>query len=326
MSIRLSVAICTYNGAKYLKDQLVSLEQQSRRPDEVIVSDDCSTDSTVDIVTAFASRAAFQVHLYVNTRNLGTTKNFEGAIRRCTGDIVALSDQDDFWLPHKLHRLEREFLARPDIGCVFSDAELTDQHLQSLGHNLWTVIRLGRSEFASFQQGNGLAVLLRRNVATGATMAFRANLREVLLPIPSGWIHDEWIATVTASVSKITAIDERLIKYRQHSSNQIGATRKTLSATIERSLSSHLQSVVARNKELLARIDARLVNCDRGSVSQRLQEKILHLQARIKLRESLGSGLSQGVQELVCGRYGKYSNGLRSFFSDVCYYHSRANP
>src|SRR2546426_7664709 len=104
MSIRLSVVMCTYNGAKYLDDQLRSLEKHSRPPDEIIFLDDCSTDSTADIIAAFASRAPFEVHLYVNPQNLGTTKNFEAAIRRCTGDVVALADQDDFWLPHKLDR------------------------------------------------------------------------------------------------------------------------------------------------------------------------------------------------------------------------------
>src|SRR6266705_4876943 len=214
MNNRMSVAICTYNGAKYLEDQLRSIEQQSRPPDEVVVFDDRSTDSTIDIVTAFASRASFEVHWRINPQNLGTTRNFEAAIRRCAGDVVVLADQDDFWLPHKLERFEQEFLARHEIGCVFTDAEVTDGHLESLGYNLWSVTGFCRREYARLQEGDGLAVLLRRNVVTGATMAFRAGLREMVLPIPDGWVHDEWIAVMSASLSNIVAIDEMLIKYR----------------------------------------------------------------------------------------------------------------
>ncbi len=318
MSIRLSVAMCTYNGEKYLDDQLRSLEQQSRPPDEVIVLDDGSTDSTTDMLDAFASRAPFEVQLSVNPQNLGTTKNFEAAIRKCTGGVVALADQDDFWLPHKLGRIEQEFLARQDIGCVFTDAEVTDGHLESLGYNLWSVAGFCRREYARLQEGDGLAVLLRRNVVTGATMAFRSDLREKVLPIPDGWVHDEWIAVMSASLSKIAAIDEMLIKYRQHSGNQIGAVKKTLAATVKRSLSSNLESDVAKTKTLLVRLDARCSDRSERSIPQRVQEKILHLQARVRLRESLGAGLWKGFRELLLGRYSKYSNGLRSFVSDVC--------
>jgi glycosyltransferase involved in cell wall biosynthesis len=318
MTIRLSVAMCTYNGAKYLEDQLRSIEQQSRPPDEVVVFDDRSTDSTADIVTAFAGRAPFEVRSRVNPRNLGTTKNFETAIRECTGDVIALADQDDFWLPQKLERIAQEFAARRDVGCVFTDAEVTDQNLEPLGYNLWSAIGFCRRDYVRLQQGDGVPVLLRRNVATGATMAFRADLREMVLPIPDGWVHDEWIAVVSASLSKISAIDEILIKYRQHSGNQIGALRETLAATISRSLSRELESEVEKSRILLARLDERLRDRDGGSIPRRIQEKILHSQARIELRGSLRAGLWKGFHELFRGRYGRYSNGLRSFVSDIC--------
>jgi glycosyltransferase involved in cell wall biosynthesis len=318
MSIILSVAMCTYNGAKYLEDQLRSIEQQTRPPNEVVVLDDRSTDSTCEIVAAFASRVPFAAHLHVNPRTLGTTGNFDAAIRRCTGDIVVLADQDDFWLPQKLKRIEQEFLARYDIGCVFTNAEVTDEYLEPLGYTLWSAAGFCRREYVRLQDGEGLDVLLRHSVATGATMAFRAKLKEMFLPIPDGWVHDEWIAVMTASLSKISAIDEVLIKYRQHTGNQIGAVKKALTATIKRSLSSNLESDLTKNKLLLARLDEYLGDRDGGSVPQRVQEKILHFQARIKLRESLRAGLWKGSQELLLGRYGKYSNGLQSFVSDIC--------
>lgn len=319
MTLRLSVAMCTYNGAKYLEDQLRSLEQQSRRPDEVVVFDDRSSDASADIVAAFARRAPFEVCLSVNSQNLGVTKNFEAAIRKCTGDIVALADQDDFWLPHKLGRIEQEFLDHSDIGCIFTDAEVTDPHLESLGYNLWSVVGFGQRDVASLREGDGLAVLLKHNVVTGATMAFRSELRGMLLPIPSDWIHDEWIAVMCSAVSKIAAIDQALIQYRQHSSNQIGARKKTFVTKIKRSSSRNLVIEISKNEALRDRLGMCFDVNDQahGSTLLFLQGKISHLSIRIKLKKSLTAGFTDGLHELLLGKYGKYSSGIKSFVSDL---------
>jgi len=100
-----SVALCTYNGAAYLGEQLDSIVAQSRPPDELVVCDDGSTDGTVGLLQAFVPEAPFPVRLYRNERNRGFAKNFERAISLCTGDFIALSDQDDVWKPEKLARL-----------------------------------------------------------------------------------------------------------------------------------------------------------------------------------------------------------------------------
>src|SRR5215207_2518174 len=100
--VRISIALCTYNGEQYLQQQLDSFVAQSRPPDELVVCDDRSTDRTVPIVEDFAKRAPFRVELVINETNLGSTRNFEKAIGLCTGDIIFLADQDDVWLPEKL--------------------------------------------------------------------------------------------------------------------------------------------------------------------------------------------------------------------------------
>src|SRR5213080_381833 len=101
-SATLSVALCTYNGAAYLGEQLDSIVAQSRPPDELVVCDDGSTDETVEVLETFLAEAPFPVRLQRNEANLGFVKNFEQAISLCTGDFVALSDQDDVWMPGKL--------------------------------------------------------------------------------------------------------------------------------------------------------------------------------------------------------------------------------
>ncbi len=105
---RISVALCTFNGERFLPRQLASIQQQTRLPDELVICDDRSTDTTLAIVRSFASSVSFPVKVMQNERNLGSTKNFENAMRLCSGDLIALSDQDDVWYPQRLARSEQE--------------------------------------------------------------------------------------------------------------------------------------------------------------------------------------------------------------------------
>src|SRR5262249_10160572 len=108
MRPKISIALCTYNGAKYLSSQLESYLAQTCLPDEVVVCDDCSQDETVTILNDFAIRAPFPVRILVNDQNLGSTKNFEKSISLCSGEIIFLSDQDDVWMPNKIERVSSE--------------------------------------------------------------------------------------------------------------------------------------------------------------------------------------------------------------------------
>src|SRR6201999_469319 len=111
---RLSVALCTYNGERFLPQQLASMANQTRPPDELIVCDDRSSDRTIDIVREFAASAAYPVRIFENESNLGSAANFERAIRLCEGNLIALSDQDDIWYPIRLQRSEQELTAHPE--------------------------------------------------------------------------------------------------------------------------------------------------------------------------------------------------------------------
>src|SRR5437868_6261824 len=117
--MKISVALCTYNGEKYLPDQLASYLKQERLPDELVICDDGSSDNTVEIIKRFATEAPFPVQLHVNENNLGSTKNFEKAFQLCQGEIITPSDQDDVWHEKKLLQLERAFKEHPQIGLVF---------------------------------------------------------------------------------------------------------------------------------------------------------------------------------------------------------------
>src|SRR5215208_90703 len=119
MHLKFYVAMCTYNGAQFVAEQLDSIAAQTRRPDELVVCDDGSDDATPEIIREFAHRASFPLRFYVNETNLGSTRNFERAISLCEGDFIALADQDDVWLPEKLERLERA-LADENIALAFT--------------------------------------------------------------------------------------------------------------------------------------------------------------------------------------------------------------
>src|ERR1700753_2242608 len=124
------VALCTDNCERFLARQLASIQQQTRTPDELVVCDDCSTDSTVEILNSFAASAGFPVRIIRNEQNLGFVANFERAIRLCPGGLMALCDQDDIWYPTRLERSQQEFAAHPEAGLVFSDAEVIDDRDQ----------------------------------------------------------------------------------------------------------------------------------------------------------------------------------------------------
>lgn len=225
---KISIALCTYNGARFLSEQLESFARQTRLPDELIVGDDCSSDKTVSILEDFARRAAFPVSIRANEKNLRSTRNFEQTILRCAGDIVFLSDQDDVWLPEKIARVAAEFERDEAVGLVFTDADLVDENLNFLGKKLWDYSFSPPMRELAREKGI-LPVLFHQSTVTGATAAFRRQFADSFVPIPTDVprvIHDEWIALTVALQSKTIFLEESLIKYRQHSGQQLGVIEK----------------------------------------------------------------------------------------------------
>ncbi|HLP23581.1 MAG TPA: glycosyltransferase family 2 protein [Microbacteriaceae bacterium] len=253
MAERISVALATFNGAAYLTEQLRSIRAQTVPVDELILADDGSTDSTLDRARAELSDWSGRlVVLPAQPQPLGVTGNFERALAACTGDLVALSDQDDVWHPNKL---ERMIGGLGDGLLAFSDADLVDEYglplegsprlFQGLGLSEWERTRL--------RDGEAWGVLLRRNVVTGATVLLRRDVLTLAGSFPTSWVHDEWLAVVAAVHGGLRLVDEPTIDYRQHSANQIGMrARLTLRDRISR-LASPRSS---RNMRLLERASA----------------------------------------------------------------------
>jgi glycosyltransferase involved in cell wall biosynthesis len=329
MADSFSVAMCTYNGARFVGEQLESIAAQSRPPAELVVCDDGSADGTVGVVERFAASAPFPVRLFVNGKNLGSTKNFERAVSLCAGDLVALSDQDDVWLPEKLELMGERFERSAGVGLVFTDAEVVDEQLRPLGYNSWQ--STGEAEFGPakrrlFERGRALDVLLRGNVVTGAAMAFRAKYKGLALPIPEGLglIHDGWIALVVASVARADFVARPLIKYRQHPRQQLGAHRgdEGGEGVVAAGLSAagRANPYAAELRKLGALID-RLAAAggeyDAGPALNTLARRAAHLRARAALPAGRLRRLPPVLRELLSLRYHAHSNGLRSAAKDL---------
>ncbi|CAN5265108.1 N/A [soil metagenome] len=323
-----SVAMCTYNGEKYLPEQLASIATQSRQPDELVVCDDASTDRTLEILENFRGQVRFPVRIFVNEVNLGSTLNFEKAIRLCAEENIALADQDDVWFVGKLERLGQLLESSSSIGAVFSDAVVVDSDLRPLGYRLWEASYFGSRDQKRVNGGKGYDVLLNRNVVTGATLAFRANLRKLILPLSPSWVHDGWIALIVAAHRDIAAVPEPLIYYRQHEEQQIGARRMGIGTKVALVLGDPRYASAWRH--FLRPTAEQFIQVERHFTSvltdgyhidatrmDLLKEKILHLQARETLPTRLWMRSHFVLRELTRGHYHSYSGGWESAIWDL---------
>jgi hypothetical protein len=322
--MRLSIALCTFNGERYLEEQLDSLAAQTRPPDELVVCDDRSADRTPEIVRDFAARSTFPVSLRLNSERLGSTRNFEAAVRLCRGDIIALCDQDDVWHPRKLGRYEEVFSGDASVGMVFTDAEIVDHQLRPTGARLWDAT-FHPWERRMLEEGRAFDVLARHNVVTGATMAFRSRFRELALPIPphSAFIHDGWIALTVAAVSRVVALAEPLVKYRQHERQQIGVAS---AAAAPDATAEGRARYYAGEADKLDRLRERLL-AFRGQLDEprplldsQLRsacELAAHYRVRGSVLKSRYERLPLVLRELLTLRYHRYSEGLKSAALDL---------
>ena len=315
---RLSVALCTFNGERFLGEQLRSLAAQSRPPDELIVCDDASTDSTPDLLEHFSRVCPFPIRIQRNTANLGIAGNFTQAIGLCTGDVIFTCDQDDVWRADKLAAIECELIRRPEAGLVFSDALRIDEYGTPLADSLWQALAIHSRELARLEFGDGLKTLCRRNIVTGATLAFRAVWRDLVLPVPAGWVHDAWIALLISAVAPIDALREPLIGYRQHASQQIGEQRLSLFEQYRRARDMDEETFRGTAARFAVARD-RLAGWPKISRENLkiVEDKVRHTEARASMREPGTWRLPRVVREFWSGRYTRYSRGWKAAAQDL---------
>jgi hypothetical protein len=322
MRLSTSIVLCTCNGARFLEAQWDSLLAQERLPDEIVVRDDASGDGTWALLGELSARAESQgirVRLIRNEHNLGYVANFETALRDASGDVLFLCDQDDVWHPGKLEALTDAFERRSGLLLLCSDARRIDEGGANLRHSLFDVLKVSRTELRRIHAGQGFRVLLRRSLATGATVALRRTLLADVLPFPAGWVHDEWLAIIAAALGGFDCVERPLIDYRQHAGNQLGMSERSFAARWRGLLMPAAEAVeplILRGRILRERLRL-LKQSVPASDLARVDQKLQHLDARAALTGSPWRRAGGVLRETVSGRYGRYAAGWHSSLRDL---------
>lgn len=202
--------MASFNGGKFIEEQVLSILNQTVPPSEIVIVDDGSTDNTVDLLHSLAQKHPC-IRVYENPHNLGITRTFEKAITSTRGEYVALSDQDDVWLPEKIETLLGEL---GDYDAVYSNSLLVDTDGNPLGKLFSSMMNLKTYT-------NGVPFLLA-NTVPGHTMLIRKEFLKKIIPFPSNLYFDLWIAFNAASSRGIKYVDQVLVHYRQHNTNAVG--------------------------------------------------------------------------------------------------------
>ncbi|WP_448809373.1 glycosyltransferase family 2 protein [Agromyces bauzanensis] len=321
---RVSIALATHNGARYLAEQLRSILAQTHPVSEVVLSDDASSDGTVELaerlIEEHRSTDAATPALVVrrNPVALGVTANFEQALRAASGDLVALCDQDDVWHPDRVARAVAEFDARPGLDLVAAEARLVDEGGALLGRSLFETLgvdvrlRLRLESDAAFDE------LLKRNLLTGATMMVSRSLVERAAPFPGSWVHDEWLAVVASVGGGIAVVSEPLIDYRQHGANQIGVSRLGAGGKLGRLREPRTDRnarLLARAQDLAERLP--VVTAGDARVEHGVRAKLAHEVMRQGIPAARLRRIAPVWREWRSGAYGRYGRGAQDVLRDL---------
>lgn len=312
--------MCCCNGAAYLDTQLQSLARQTRRPDELVVCDDHSEDETCELVVRFARHAPFPVRLVINPLRLGVTRNFSQAISLCQGEFIALCDQDDRWHATKLQYLEDALAVSDCLGYVWSNADLVDESLRPTGRRLWDVLGPGAGQRELLLGGRGMEVLVRNNVVTGTMMLFRSSFRDVICPIPDGWLHDAWTALMLTAISDCAMVDRPLADYRQHGQQQIGARQHGLLRQLEtarRMEHGYFQQDLSRWEAAVARMEQFRDRLRRPDALSLARERRDHARVRLEMRQRRDERWDLVAGECWARGYGRFALGWKSLLQDA---------
>lgn len=316
-ALTVSVALCTRNGAAYVADQVRSILAQDPPPFELVVGDDASGDDTLAIVEQLVAGSGVRLTVLRNDPPLGVVGNFAAAIAVCTGDLVALSDQDDVWAPGKLAAMRARFAADPDLLLAHSDARLVDGEGAPLGLDLLAALEATPGERAGLEHGDAFAVLMRRNLVTGATVVFRRTLVEKAAPFPADWVHDEWLAVLAAALGTLRLDPARLIDYRQHGANEIGARKPTLADRMRKlrePRDERAARLVARSQGLVDRLVALDAPAARIEAAR---GKLAHETTRSRLPRVRIARVPGVLRGALSGRYSRYSRGPIDILRDL---------
>jgi glycosyltransferase involved in cell wall biosynthesis len=222
----ISVAMATYNGETYLKEQLQSLADQIRLPDELVVGDDGSSDATLSIVEDFRAKAPFPVHIHRNKTNLGYARNFLATAKRCQGDWIAFCDQDDVWLENKLHETNAAIQSDPRPVMILQNSYICDENLSHQRRIFPNFLPQGyyapRSQYG-FWVWPGFLKTVRADV-----FLLDSNIQKPRSYFPNDGLqtHDKWTCMIANSIGGFLVLSKPVALYRRHDRAVTGAFSK----------------------------------------------------------------------------------------------------
>lgn len=210
--MNVSICMATYNGEKYIKEQLESIINQIDKNDEIIISDDSSTDNTVEIIKEINDD---RIRLYENNKFRNPISNFENALKKVNNELIFLCDQDDIWENNKVDIMKKELM---NYDLVVSDCKVVDSNLNTIEDSF----------FHLRNSGKGFAKNLYKNTYLGCCMAFNKKILEKALPFPKNIpMHDIWLGMIGESFGNTVFIENKLIKYRRHGNNASPTAEKS---------------------------------------------------------------------------------------------------
>lgn len=220
----ISIAMTTYNGSKYISEQIKSIQNQTISDFELIICDDCSSDDTVKIINEFQKKDS-RISLHCNAHNLGFKKNFEQAVKLCHGDYIALCDQDDVWTDNHLEIL---LSGIGDNLVISGNNELVDQNLNSLHKDFFSSNLFSLKKYP-VPDKILKKILLSGNCFQGASMLLKKEIIPIYLPIPETIkYHDSWLSALACSLNSFTVTNSIVTKYRQHQAQVTAGDKETL--------------------------------------------------------------------------------------------------
>lgn len=320
--MKISIAMATYNGDQFILEQLESFSNQSVFPDELVITDDNSSDHTLEIIEEFKKNAPFKIRVFINKENLGYTQNFNRALQLCENELIFLSDQDDVWFPNKLEYMVGLANKYNDKDVFLIDAELTDENL-----NRTYLTKLNQIKNAGLGENN---------FVMGCCIATRKTYLDKIMPIPENFHgHDSWIAMLADKLD-LKVIDTKVLQfYRRHEDNtspiivnsltkinQLTLLKNRIYSVFKSSRSISIKNDIAQTKELLKGME-KLLQYD--EYKNKLQDEINLLTNRLFLMQkrlniveetNMFSRIGLGLKFYFQGNYKIFSDH-KSLFRDI---------
>ena len=321
---RVSIALATYNGERFLSQQLESYLRQTRLPDELCISDDGSSDDTLQLAEEFRKKAPFPVRIGRNHQRPGVNGNFESVMLDCRGDIILFSDQDDVWLPNHVEVLAGLLESDARITAAASNSKYVNEELVETGVDAQSSERYPNRMRDAVRRlpANQFELVLRHRIAYGHGMAIQSRLVPVLVPLSETWTWDQWIFILAAAAGRVTYATVPLTLHRQHSRQAAGNRRANLSQwatnSAKRSLSEEQVEIERWREFVTCATERRDLLPNAQFVLEALQAKLAFVTRRIQARGSgLPSRTAFALRELLSGRYHRWGRGFLTFARDL---------